>query len=187
MRDLLRSQCFHLWPHLCHLPIEPVAFGWDNQLFRLGDFLSIRLPRRKVAAALIETEQTWLPLLTSQLPIAIPTPLYCGKSSEKYPWCWSVLPWIKGVCCRHRTADSRRRQTVCRILEQSPPTGPRLYPFQSIPQRLAHLTRRQNQPLNTAAKRDDRFNHTCNQKPRKQGSLCRFPAQSEQVEAKMDS
>ncbi len=61
-------------PDLMHLPIHLVDAGWDNVMFRLGDQLSVRLPRRKAAATLIENEQTWLPLLAEQLTIAVPTP-----------------------------------------------------------------------------------------------------------------
>jgi hypothetical protein len=49
-------------PDLVHLPIHEVDAGWDNAIFRLGGDLSIRLPRRQVAAKLIENEQTWLSL-----------------------------------------------------------------------------------------------------------------------------
>ena len=42
VRRLLRAQ----HPDLAGLPVEPLANGWDNTLFRLGDGLVIRLPRR---------------------------------------------------------------------------------------------------------------------------------------------
>jgi aminoglycoside phosphotransferase (APT) family kinase protein len=84
-------------PDLAHLPIHLVDAGWDNTMFRLGDQLSVRLPRRKAAAALIENEQTWLPLLAERLPIPVPTPYRLGKPTQGYPWRWSVLPWLPGI------------------------------------------------------------------------------------------
>jgi aminoglycoside phosphotransferase (APT) family kinase protein len=84
-------------PDLIHLPIHFVAAGWDNAMFRLGDRLSVRLPRRKVAATLIENEQTWLPLLADRLSLPVPTPYRIGKPALDYPWRWSVLPWLPGV------------------------------------------------------------------------------------------
>jgi aminoglycoside phosphotransferase (APT) family kinase protein len=84
-------------PDLAHLPVRLVDAGWDNAMFRLGDQLSVRLPRRKVAATLIEHEQTWLPRLANQLPIPVPTPYRIGKPAQGYPWRWSVLPWLPGV------------------------------------------------------------------------------------------
>jgi aminoglycoside phosphotransferase (APT) family kinase protein len=84
-------------PELTHLPIHLVDAGWDNTIFRLGEHLSVRLPRRKAAATLIENEQTWLPFLADRLPIPVPTPYRIGKPARGYPWRWSVLPWLPGV------------------------------------------------------------------------------------------
>lgn len=84
-------------PDLRHLPIHLVDAGWDNVMFRLGDHLCVRLPRRKAAATLIENEQTWLPLLAEQLTIPVPTPYRIGKPAQSYPWRWSVLPWLSGI------------------------------------------------------------------------------------------
>ena len=71
-------------PDLAHLPLHHVDAGWDNAMFRLGDQLSVRLPRRKVAATLIENEQTWLPQLP-KLPIPIPIPYRMGNPGQGYP------------------------------------------------------------------------------------------------------
>ena len=84
-------------PDLAHLPIHLVEAGWDNAMFRLGDQWSVRLPRRKAAARLIENEQTWLPLLADQLPLPVPTPYRIGNPAQGYPWRWSVLPWLAGI------------------------------------------------------------------------------------------
>ncbi|MFN7985516.1 MAG: hypothetical protein U0Q11_27055 [Vicinamibacterales bacterium] len=56
---------------LAHLPLAHVDGGWDNELFRLGDELVVRLPRREAAAQLIEHEQRWLPQLAARLPIPV--------------------------------------------------------------------------------------------------------------------
>ena len=84
-------------PDLAHLPIQLVDAGWDNAMFKLGDQWSVRLPRRKAAAKLVENEQTWLPRLADQLPIPVPTPYRIGQPALGYPWRWSVLPWLDGV------------------------------------------------------------------------------------------
>jgi aminoglycoside phosphotransferase (APT) family kinase protein len=73
-------------PDLADLPIRLVDAGWDNAMFRLGEQWSVRLPRRKAAATLIEHEQTWLPLLAAQLPIPFPTPYRLGNPAQGYPW-----------------------------------------------------------------------------------------------------
>jgi aminoglycoside phosphotransferase (APT) family kinase protein len=87
-------------PDLANLPLQFLDAGWDNALFRLGEQLLIRLPRRSLAAVLIEHEQQWLPGLAERLPLAIPVPLRVGHPGRGYPWKWSVVPWLKG-----RTAD----------------------------------------------------------------------------------
>jgi aminoglycoside phosphotransferase (APT) family kinase protein len=83
-------------PDLAHLPVRPFESGWDNAMYRLGEDFSIRLPRRQAAATLIENEQKWLPVLADRLPLPIPAPVRTGKPGAEYPWCWSVLPWLKG-------------------------------------------------------------------------------------------
>lgn len=71
VRDLLRAQ----HPDLVHLPLEEAGEGWDNRLYRLGDALVVRLPRRQVAAALVEHERRWLAELAPRLPLPVPTPI----------------------------------------------------------------------------------------------------------------
>jgi len=83
-------------PDLADLPLQLLDTGWDNAMFRLGEQLLIRLPRRRLAASLIENEQHWLPVLAERLPIAIPVPVRVGSPGRGYPWKWSVLPWLKG-------------------------------------------------------------------------------------------
>src|SRR6059036_2446850 len=80
VRALLREQ----YPELAELQLFEVANGWDNAIFRLGDALSVRLPRRRMAAGLIEHEQRWLPALASSLPLPVPAPVACGRASERF-------------------------------------------------------------------------------------------------------
>lgn len=84
-------------PDLAHLPLRHIDAGWDNAMFRLGDHLAVRLPRRAIAAPLIAHEQAWLPRLGPQLTLPIPTPCRIGMPARGYPWRWSVLPWLDGA------------------------------------------------------------------------------------------
>ena len=81
---------------LAHLPLTEIGEGWDNKLFRLGDDLLIRVPRRAASAALIEQEHRWLPGLSPLLPLAVPVPLRVGRPGCGFPWSWSVVPWFPG-------------------------------------------------------------------------------------------
>ena len=92
VRSLLEDQA----RDLAGLPLREVAYGWDNVIYRLGDDLTVRLPRRAVAAVLIEHEQRWLPELAPALPVPIPAPVVAGVPALGYPWHWSVTPWFDG-------------------------------------------------------------------------------------------
>ncbi|PRX98067.1 aminoglycoside phosphotransferase family protein [Allonocardiopsis opalescens] len=72
------------------------ANGWDNALYRLGDELCVRLPRRRVAAGLLRNEQRWLPVLAERVRVPVPAPVRVGRPSEDYPWPWSITPWFAG-------------------------------------------------------------------------------------------
>ena len=83
-------------PDLAHLPIRHAASGWDNAMYRLGDDMAVRLPRRLAGVELIGNEQRWLPDLAPHLPLPVPAPLRLGRPGQGYPWPWSVLPWLPG-------------------------------------------------------------------------------------------
>lgn len=105
--DLVRSLLTDQHPDLAGLPIRTLANGWDNVIFRLGDDLTVRLPRREMAARLIDHEQAVLPDLADALPIRIPAPLRIGRPALGYPWSWSVNPWIPGtIAATTPVADS---------------------------------------------------------------------------------
>lgn len=92
LRALLRDQA----PRFAELPLELVAAGWDNEIHRLGDDHAIRIPRRAVAAALVENELAWLPELAPRLPLPVPTPVVAGVPAHGFPWRWSIVPWFPG-------------------------------------------------------------------------------------------
>lgn len=123
-------------PDLAHLPIAAVDAGWDNAMFRLGDRLCVRLPQRKIAATLIEHEQTWLPLLAAQLPIPVPIPHRLGEPAHGYPWRWSVLPWLAGVAADQQEPNPDQAQRLAAFLRSlhtpAPPNAP-ANPFRGVP------------------------------------------------------
>ena len=95
--DLVRRLLAGQFPHWADLPIRPVpSAGTDNALYRLGDTLTVRMPRIAWAVGQVAKEQHWLPRLAPHLPLAIPVPLAMGEPAEGYPWSWSVCPWIEG-------------------------------------------------------------------------------------------
>jgi aminoglycoside phosphotransferase (APT) family kinase protein len=95
--DLVRALLRDQHPDLADLDLRQVAFGWDNVVFRLGDDLAVRIPRRQLAAAFIESEQRWLPELAPHLPLPVPVPVRVGRPALGYPWKWSVVAWMDGA------------------------------------------------------------------------------------------
>jgi aminoglycoside phosphotransferase (APT) family kinase protein len=95
--SLVRALLAEQHPDLAGLEITPAATGWDNAMFRLGETLSVRLPRRAIAASLLENEQRWLPTLAPTLPLPVPAVVRLGAPGCGYPWRWSVLPWLDGA------------------------------------------------------------------------------------------
>jgi aminoglycoside phosphotransferase (APT) family kinase protein len=92
IRALLQEQ----HPDLAGRPLVELGEGWDNAVFRLGDDLAVRVPRRAVSATLIEHEQRWLPELSRRLPVPVPAPVRVGVPGCGYPWRWSIVPWLPG-------------------------------------------------------------------------------------------
>jgi aminoglycoside phosphotransferase (APT) family kinase protein len=95
--DLVRRLLADQHPDLARLPVEFLANGWDNELYRVGEGLVARLPRRALGAQIIKNEQRWLPGLAPRLPLPIPYPERTGVPACGYPYSWSVVPYLPGV------------------------------------------------------------------------------------------
>jgi aminoglycoside phosphotransferase (APT) family kinase protein len=93
VRRLLAAQ----FPDWAGLPLEPVRFfGTDNAIYRLGNELAIRLPRRDKNVVQLEKELHWLPKLAPFLPLAIPEPVGVGEPADDYPLPWAIYGWLEG-------------------------------------------------------------------------------------------
>jgi aminoglycoside phosphotransferase (APT) family kinase protein len=93
VRRLVAAQ----FPDWADLPLDPVEpRGTDNAIFRLGDDMAVRLPRRERTVATLVKERAWLPRLAPLLPLAVPLPLAEGAPGDGYPWTWSVYRWLEG-------------------------------------------------------------------------------------------
>lgn len=91
--ELLRQQ----HPDLAGLPLRLGARGWDNQLWRLGDDLAVRLPwATQDAGELLLKEHAWLPAIAPRLPLPVPVPQRLGQPSERFPRPWIVTTWVAG-------------------------------------------------------------------------------------------
>ena len=124
---LLAAQ-FPEWADLRVKPVRPL--GTDNTLYRLGDDMVVRLPRRERNSGTLEQERRWLPRLAPLLPLAVPVPLAEGMPDEGYPFAWSVYRWLTGEnATMERVTDLSRLATdlaqfVAALQRVDPTDGP---------------------------------------------------------------
>ena len=132
MRALLARQ----HPDLASLPLMRAAEGWDNVMFRLGDDLAVRMPRRQIGADVSTSELDWLPTVAQHWTFGAPIPIRMGEPGEGYPWRWSVVPWIPGVPALEEPLSTAGARDLGRALAQVhrpvPDYAPR-NPFRSDP------------------------------------------------------
>jgi aminoglycoside phosphotransferase (APT) family kinase protein len=123
VRSLLTEQ-FPEWAELSLRRIEPS--GTDNAVFRLGDELSVRLPRREGPTAPGSRELDWLPWLAPQVPVEVPLPVAQGRPGAGYPWFWEVHTWVEGETKQVEEIDAiqaaRDLAELVRALQRIDPT-----------------------------------------------------------------
>ena len=107
-------------------------------MFRLGEDLAVRLPRRAASAPMIEHELRWLPELAPRLPLPVSTPIRTGRPGSGFPWAWSVVRWLPGT--NAASGELRNPHAVAvalgqflRALHQPAPADAPCSPFRSIP------------------------------------------------------
>ncbi|GAA4228512.1 hypothetical protein GCM10023075_33960 [Streptosporangium album] len=94
--ELVRSLLHEQHPDLAGLGLHLAATGWSNELWRLGDKLAMRLPRRERASSELRNEQQWLPTLAPRFPLPVPTPMRIGEPSARFRWPWTVTAGVPG-------------------------------------------------------------------------------------------
>ena len=119
------------------MPVK-VAEGWDNAVFRLGDELAVRLPRRAASATLIVHEQRWLPELSRRLCLPVPVPVRVGVPGPLFRWSWSVVRWLPGQSLlRAASPDPAAMGAVLerflRALHQPAPVDAPVNPWRGVP------------------------------------------------------
>ncbi|WP_246080760.1 aminoglycoside phosphotransferase family protein [Nonomuraea mesophila] len=95
--ELVRRLVDTQYPQWAGLPLtllEPA--GSDHVIYRLGEQLTVRLPRHAGAIGQAAKELEWLPKLAPHLPLAIPAPVAVGEPGFGYPWRWAVSRWLEG-------------------------------------------------------------------------------------------
>lgn len=84
--DLVMALLREQHADLAKLPVRFGAVGWDNQLWRLGDELAVRLPwATDDASELLLKEYSLVPQVVSGLPLRTPVPQRLGQPSKTFP------------------------------------------------------------------------------------------------------
>jgi aminoglycoside phosphotransferase (APT) family kinase protein len=99
--ELVRTLLQEQHPDLADLELKEVAGGWDNQMWRLGDDLAVRMPRTDRAPEHLLKEHRWVPGLAARLPLPVPTPLRLGEPSGRFPRTWMITTWVHGEPADH--------------------------------------------------------------------------------------
>lgn len=85
------------FPQWATLPLDRLGpAGADHVIYRLGEELTVRLPRHAGAIGQARKESHWLPRLAPHLPLAVPVPVAVGEPAFGYPWPWAVSRWLDG-------------------------------------------------------------------------------------------
>ncbi|OXM69192.1 aminoglycoside phosphotransferase family protein [Amycolatopsis vastitatis] len=121
VRRLLRGQ----FPDWADRPVSPLASGGTvNAVFRLGDDLTVRLPR---TAEDVSKEHRVLTALEG-LPVAVPEVAALGEPAEGYPWPWAVHRWLEGEpALEGRDAPARDLAEFVVALRANKVDGPPAY------------------------------------------------------------
>lgn len=134
--SLIRGLLAVQHPDLAHMALRLVANGWDNVMYRLGDELALRLPRRAMAAPLLSIEHTWLPQIAPTLPLPVPACLRMGEPQGDYPFRWMVVPWLEGEPADMQKLAPGQGAVLGRFLKalhQPAPEGAPYNPYRSAP------------------------------------------------------
>jgi len=136
-QDLVRALLRDQHPDLADLELRDVNGGWDNQQWRLEEELAVRLPRTERAPALLQTEQTWLPVLANRLPLPTPTPVRIGRPSSLFEHTWTIARWVKGDPADHvpitRIDAAEILAEFLRALHEQAPADAPANPTRGIP------------------------------------------------------
>lgn len=93
---LVRALLAEQFPQWAELPLARAGDGTVNVIFRLGDGLSVRLPRRGGDWADHDREAAILAAVAEAVPFEVPRAVAVGRPGHGYPWGWSIHAWLPG-------------------------------------------------------------------------------------------
>lgn len=107
--ELAATRIAQQFPQLAPVRLRLLGTGWDNTAFLVNDTHVFRFPRRQIAVAILEIENRILPALAGRLPLAVPLPLFLGRSDERFPWPFAGYRMLPGrTACAAGLSDAQR-------------------------------------------------------------------------------
>lgn len=89
---LVRALLAEQFPEWAALPLVRAGDGTVNVIYRLGEDLSVRLPRR----AEREHAEDRVLAAVARLPVEVPRVVAIGRPGAGFPWEWAVHTWLNG-------------------------------------------------------------------------------------------
>jgi len=89
---LVRALLAEQFPQWAGLPLVRAGDGTVNVVYRLGDELAVRLPRRRARDA----AEDGILAAVAALPVEVPSLAGVGRPGAGYPWEWVVHTWLHG-------------------------------------------------------------------------------------------
>jgi aminoglycoside phosphotransferase (APT) family kinase protein len=74
------------FPELRSAAVRPLATGWDNTVYLVGEHWLFRFPRREIALPGVHQEIDVLPRIAPHVPLSIPVPRFVGAPTDSFPW-----------------------------------------------------------------------------------------------------
>lgn len=136
--QLVQSLVAAQFPQYADLPVTAAATGWDNVIFRLGNELAVRLPRRLEALVPQEAEFAWQNTVIKGLTVAAPRIIHIGSATDQYPFSWAITNWMEGIRSMSFTPEQRDNcaQELGKqlaLLHQIAPDGAPVNPYRGVP------------------------------------------------------
>jgi aminoglycoside phosphotransferase (APT) family kinase protein len=110
--DLVAGLIARQFPRLAGAPVEPLAAGWDNIVYRVARQWVFRFPRREIALPGVRREIIFLPRMAPHLPLPIPVPEFAGEPSAQYPWPFWGARMLPGSELAQAGLPDARRHTA---------------------------------------------------------------------------
>ena len=97
-------------------------------MFRLGDSLAVRLPRRAAAVGSLEAELQWVPRLSAGWTFPTQRIERIGVPGAGYPWPWAVVTWLPGTDAATTplgaSAGAALGRALVEVHQPAPPEAP---------------------------------------------------------------